>query len=418
MKHFTTLLAFALISFSWIWAQTWEHFTESNSDIPQDRVSALSFDQDGLLWVGTTSRGLSTFDGTNWSRFDTAALPDICAVGITDISVSPVSNDVWVVAQNSCGILQYERGLSAWVQHGILFNYGPRSVDIDDRGAVWIGNEANGGLFRYDGTDFTNFTENNSDNPNDYVYAVGIIDNDRRWIAGTHGIGLMDDQADWISFDHDDYGPPAFIIFGDVVVQNDSISWFSHRKGLLRYNMNQDSWQSYDETNSPIPLATCRAITNEMVIDKQGNIWMGSCGGLLKFDGTTWTVFNTSNSGIPSNSLTDIAIDDQQNIWIGLLDKGLAVYRPDQATSLEEPLQHEALQVSIYPNPAATVFEVSTVSDEAYQVQVFDLQGRKLIEKSAVNGSVNISTAGLTPGTYGVLVQTNNEAVMKKLLVK
>lgn len=404
-----------LLLISYSWAQTWEHFNEANSNIPQNKVSALSFDQDGLLWVGAASRGLSTFDGTTWTQIDTAILPELCVTGITDIGVSPTNNDVWVVAQNPCGILQYDRANASWIQHGLLFNYGPRSVDVDSEGVVWIGNEANGGLFRYAGADFVNFTENNSDNPNDYVYAVGIINKDKRWIAGTHGVGLMDDQGDWLSYDHDDYGPPAFIIFGDVVVQNDSISWFSHRKGLLRYNVLQDSWQSFNQSNAPIPDATCRAVTNEMAIDNQGNLWIGSCGGLLKFDGINWTIFNTSNSGIPSNSLTDIAIDDQQNIWIGLLNEGLAVYRPNQSTNLEQSISNEA--ITIYPNPAQNQFRFAPDNTESYTLSLYSVDGKQvLFIKSTQSGDL-INTHALPSGMYTLIAHSNSHTIAKKLII-
>ncbi len=40
-------------------------------------------------------------------------------------------------------------------------------------------------------------------------------------------------------------------------------------------------------------------------------------GGLAKFDGVNWTVYNTSNSGLPDNHVYAIAIDGQGNKWIG-----------------------------------------------------------------------------------------------------
>ncbi len=36
---------------------------------------------------------------------------------------------------------------------------------------------------------------------------------------------------------------------------------------------------------------------------------LGQIGGLAKFDGVNWTVYNTSNSGLPSDSVIAIAID-------------------------------------------------------------------------------------------------------------
>ena len=48
--------------------------------------------------------------------------------------------------------------------------------------------------------------------------------------------------------------------------------------------------------------------------------------GLAKFDGTLWKIFNTSNSGLPDDWVSSIAIDEHENIWVGT-GEGLAVYR-------------------------------------------------------------------------------------------
>jgi ligand-binding sensor domain-containing protein len=47
---------------------------------------------------------------------------------------------------------------------------------------------------------------------------------------------------------------------------------------------------------------------------------------LAKFDGVNWTVYNTSNSGLPDNYVRAIAIDGQGNKWIGTLGEGLAKF--------------------------------------------------------------------------------------------
>jgi ligand-binding sensor domain-containing protein len=49
-------------------------------------------------------------------------------------------------------------------------------------------------------------------------------------------------------------------------------------------------------------------------------------GGLAKFDGVNWTVYNTSNSGLPYNYVFAIAIDGQGNKWIGTNGGGLAKF--------------------------------------------------------------------------------------------
>ncbi|MGA7837694.1 MAG: PEGA domain-containing protein [Ignavibacteriaceae bacterium] len=43
-------------------------------------------------------------------------------------------------------------------------------------------------------------------------------------------------------------------------------------------------------------------------------------------DTTVWRDFNTKTSGIPTNYLTDISVDNNNNLWIGTEDKGLLKY--------------------------------------------------------------------------------------------
>jgi ligand-binding sensor domain-containing protein len=74
------------------------------------------------------------------------------------------------------------------------------------------------------------------------------------------------------------------------------------------------NWTVYNSSNSGLPYDYVYAIA----IDGQGNKWIGTLsGGLAKFDGVNWTVYNTSNSDLPYNDVWAIAIDGQGNKWIG-----------------------------------------------------------------------------------------------------
>lgn len=68
--------------------------------------------------------------------------------------------------------------------------------------------------------------------------------------------------------------------------------------------------------------------------DGEDNLWFGvlsrwavaqeSGDGLYKYDGKIFTNYNIYNSKLPSNSIVDIAIDKQNNKWIGMYSGGLA----------------------------------------------------------------------------------------------
>lgn len=69
----------------------------------------------------------------------------------------------------------------------------------------------------------------------------------------------------------------------------------------------------FNSNNSGLPSNDITA----MAIDTQGNKWFGTENGeVVKFDDTNWTVYNQSNSALSGNYIRSIAIDAQNNIWI------------------------------------------------------------------------------------------------------
>jgi ligand-binding sensor domain-containing protein len=56
-------------------------------------------------------------------------------------------------------------------------------------------------------------------------------------------------------------------------------------------------------------------------------LWVGTWGGgLVHFDGTDWTIYNTSNSGLPDDYINDLSFDENQILWIGTLSHGLVAF--------------------------------------------------------------------------------------------
>ncbi|MCR4417020.1 MAG: T9SS type A sorting domain-containing protein [Ignavibacteria bacterium] len=62
----------------------------------------------------------------------------------------------------------------------------------------------------------------------------------------------------------------------------------------------------------------------KLIIDRFNNMWFLTYGfGLIKFDGSNFITFNTSNSGLTNNDINDIDFDLQGNLWIATSDGGL-----------------------------------------------------------------------------------------------
>jgi len=86
----------------------------------------------------------------------------------------------------------------------------------------------------------------------------------------------------------------------------------------------QDSdWEIFNTSNSSLP---GNNIT-DIEFDIEGNVWISTeDNGLCKYDGQTWTVFNASNYGTPLERVNSIEIDKNNNIWIGTWGNGIIKY--------------------------------------------------------------------------------------------
>jgi ligand-binding sensor domain-containing protein len=113
-------------------------------------------------------------------------------------------------------------------------------------------------------------------------------------------------------------GLPSDIIIA-ITIDGQGNKWIGTCGGLVKFD--GINWKVYNKANSGLPSDTVVAIT----IDKQGNKWMGTLRGLAKFDDVNWTVYDTNNSGLPYNVIYTISIDGQGNKWIGT-GQGLAKF--------------------------------------------------------------------------------------------
>ena len=81
--------------------------------------------------------------------------------------------------------------------------------------------------------------------------------------------------------------------------------------GLVK--ISQTIWSVYDTSNSEIPSNDIYSLAN----DANGKTFIGTWGkGAASFDGNNWELFNAFNSAIPGTFITDILIDANDNKWI------------------------------------------------------------------------------------------------------
>ncbi len=87
--------------------------------------------------------------------------------------------------------------------------------------------------------------------------------------------------------------------------------WVAFGKiGLGKFN--GSTWTMYDTLTSNIPSNQ----VNDIAFDPANNVWVATTKGLSKFDGAIWTSYNVMNSGLPDDSVSSVYTDNA-DIWIG-----------------------------------------------------------------------------------------------------
>jgi hypothetical protein len=106
-----------------------------------------------------------------------------------------------------------------------------------------------------------------------------------------------------------------------TLVDHEDVKWIgSFEGGLTR--LEGSEWQTYSVQNSGLPSNWVRSIA----IDNADVKWIGTAEGLARFDGEDWDVFNTSNSGLPEDRLYGIDIEGDDIKWIATEGGGLASF--------------------------------------------------------------------------------------------
>jgi ligand-binding sensor domain-containing protein len=69
----------------------------------------------------------------------------------------------------------------------------------------------------------------------------------------------------------------------------------------------------YNTSNSGVPFMGVLSI----VSDWDNNIWLRNINDVIKFDGDKWTIYNSSNSPLPPGAINCLACDKNNVIWVG-----------------------------------------------------------------------------------------------------
>jgi ligand-binding sensor domain-containing protein len=428
----------------------WTLYNDTNSGVPDNTVLSIAIDASGNKWIGAELGGLAKFDGTNytgtgptgtgWTVYNWSN-SDLPSNGVNSIAID-ASGNKWIGANTYFVMYDGNKWTEIDPPVASMPNDGVTSIAIDASGNKWIGTYG-GGLAKYDGTKWTVYNTSNSGLPSDIVTSIEIDASGNKWIGSYNGLAKFDETVpegtNWIVYNTSTSGLPNNFV-SSIAIDASGNKWIGTYNGLAKFDETTPEgtgWTVYDTSNSGLP----GNIVTSIAIEANGNKWIGTefdeytGSGLAKFDetapeGTGWTVYNTSNSGLSSNRVTSITIDKDGNKWVGTRKGGLCVFKEGGVVlDVEEnnnnntiPKDYSLMQN--YPNPfnPSTVISYRLPVNGHVTLKVYDILGKEIatlvnVEKPAGSYSVNFNGSNLSSGVYIYRIQAGSFTQSRKLVL-
>ena len=190
-----------------------------------------------------------------------------------------------------------------------------RSIFQDREGYLWFG--ATGGVSRFDGQTFVNFTTKDGLAHN-RVYSIFQDQEGYFWFGTTGGVSRFDGET-FTNFTTKDGLPHDWV--WSVSQDGAGNLWFGTWGGASRYD-----GQTFTTVNTENGLVDNRIAS--IFRDDAGNLWFGTLGGVSRYDGKTFTTF-TVKDGLADNQVMMHSIfqDRDGNLWFGTTG-GVSRYDP------------------------------------------------------------------------------------------
>ena len=440
MKRLLTLFILLPV---FLLAQEYTLFNSDNSDLPENAVYCIDFDQDGNIWFGgqkNAATGIANVsrlssDLTTWKVFTDA---ELALDGLEDRVFYMACDDqgtMWFCTHYGVSWMKTD-GTSGKVDFTID-NY-TRTVQTDKNGAIYISDRtpvtisvSNDGGENWDTWDKSTLGMPESDRPE--IYDLATDSNGRLWLCTWYGVYYRNSDGSFGAVE-DTKGAYTYAMTMDPTTEH---LWVPNWTDSTLWEILPDgSYNIYDAEDAAILADNI----NDIEIDGDGVLWLAtSASGLVKLNKDfTYMVYDSASTEgqIPEDNLTHMEIFDGV-IWASTASEGI-VRMEGFATPVVTSIDHKYNPYTVvkthelfnnYPNPfnPRTTIEFNLINPTVVSVKIYNVNG-KLI-KNLVNdfynsGTYQVSWNGtdlsgnkVASGVYYYQFQAGNTSLSKKMLI-
>lgn len=337
----------------------WQNRLEFFGEIPNKDVFDIEVDNNSKVWIGTNG-GLAVKEGSSWHYFNSSN--SILGNNITSLALDP-DDHCWILCYDG---IYYHNG-STFIDYSStnpVFNDEYLEVVEVNGSKVWVGMYGKGAAV-YDGSLWTNYQTNNSEICSNFVWAIAFDEENSTWFGTSAGLSVLYSEGAWQTWNSINSEIPPAKIYG-IAIDSTGNKWLASQAGLIMFD--GIDFTVYTTENSGLPSNAIKSVN----IDQAGTIWAGTNYGLVSFDGTSWEVYDNTNSGLSGSAIPDIEIDKFGNKWISTLMHGVAVYNENGIlNAISETATHkQSLNLTLFPNPSTDVATIKYHLPEKSDVQV------------------------------------------------
>lgn len=394
---------------------TWYVFPPN---VPEAANRYIYTDPNNTKWIGGYSNGLHKLSNGSWINYSTSNS------GISDNDVRQsafdTSGNLWVTSWKNLN--KFNVATNSWTS----FNVTGQSLDIlysvevDNQNRIWVGTDGGSnaweGLYMFNGINWSFYNPTNTSLTGRWITKLKKDLNGKIW--GCHFQGLFEIN-DTIITNHllQSAGFGATLLATSVDFDSYNNKWVSvYDGGIAKFD--GSTWIIYDTSNSGLPDNKIWSIA----VDHNNVVWIGTeTQGLVRFDGTTWTSYNTSNSVITNNRIDALSVDQLNNLWITPNYGGLIVHNDGGVSGISGMVYYDANNNNLFDfneqklpnqiiNVTSTVYNSITNSLGNYQCPVLNTgsYSAKLIQNSPYINNVNPDSIVFNISSSSSVLQNQN----------
>lgn len=262
-----------------------------------NEIRAIAVTADGSVWFGSYDKGISHFDGENWTTLQTQDVPPYNSIISMDISDSGA---IWLGYTQGASFFDGEKW-SYYSQIGQLEDNNINVINIDPDQSVWFGTPD--GVAHFDGSSWTTYSASEYEWL-DFIFDIARLPDGRHLFTGSYGVAEFDGHR-WRVFKEFNAR-----IVTNVLVHPDGYWWFvADGDGVYAYNGHD--WTHYTVETTSSGLAS--NYISSIAVGPDNKLWLGSCEGISRFDGSTW---NTDKRPAElSGCVGQMIITDSGLVW-------------------------------------------------------------------------------------------------------